>query len=66
MPFKTINKKEVNDTIKKIPVLTLDCNPDFENSKEQQQKHAQSIVNFIGEYYTEYLKDLPRSVTLEC
>ena len=43
-----------------------DCNKDFENSKEQQQKHAQSIVNFIGEYYTEYLKDFPRSVTLRC
>lgn len=60
-----VRKEKVGKDVKDIPVLCLDCNEDFEHNKQQQQKHAESIVNFIGQYYTGYLKNFLSSVRLQ-
>lgn len=42
-----IYKDGVTDDIKDVPVLTLDCNKDFEHNPKQWEEHAQKIVQFI-------------------
>lgn len=46
-----IEKKDVCQTLKKIPVLVLDCNQDFENNKIIQKKHIETIVAFCQETF---------------
>ena len=41
-----INKMDVAPYVKDIPVLTLDCNQDFENSSLEQQKHMERRLKF--------------------
>ena len=42
-----VEKKDVIEVLKNVPVLTLDCNKDFEADFEQQQKHIQAVQDFI-------------------
>lgn len=42
-----IDKKDVIDVLKNVPVLTLDCNQDFELDLEEQAKHIQAVKDFI-------------------
>jgi len=59
-----VRKEGLSDSVKNIPVLVLDCNEDFEHNKAQLQKHIESIVNFVGQYYTDNLRDFSQSMTL--
>lgn len=45
-----IHKKGVAPYVKDIPVLTLNCNEDFQHSTIQQKKHVDSIIEFIDTY----------------
>jgi len=42
-----LDKKNVTQQIKDVPVLVLDCNEDFEHNKTQLQKHLDSIQQFL-------------------
>ncbi len=42
-----VNKDGIADYLKDIPVLTLDCTIDFENNKQEQEKHMNNIVSFF-------------------
>ncbi|CDK30843.1 deoxynucleoside kinase [Candidatus Babela massiliensis] len=42
-----INKIGVIEELKSIPVLTIDCNLEFESDKEIMQKYAKTIKEFI-------------------
>lgn len=42
-----LDKYEIAPYLKEIPVLVLDCNNEFENNKEQMQKHRNAIAAFI-------------------
>ncbi len=44
-----INRYELLNTIKNIPVLTLDCNEEFENNPKQQALHLDAVKQFIEE-----------------
>jgi len=59
-----VHKEDVDSSIKEVPVLCLNCNKDFEHTKAEQEKHVESIVNFIGQYYTIYQRDGSRSMTM--
>jgi len=59
-----VRKEGVCNYIKDIPVLVLDCNEDFEHNKEQMQKHIESIVNFVSQYYTNSFRGISQSMTL--
>lgn len=43
-----IGKHEVDDYIKNVPVLILDCTQDFEENPELCKKYAQQIVDFFA------------------
>ncbi len=43
-----IDKIGVDDYIKNVPVLILDCTQDFESNPELCQKYAQQIVDFFA------------------
>jgi len=61
-----IHKRGLDKFIRDIPVLCLSCNKDFEHNKDELQKHVESIVNFVGQYYTGKQEDFSQSVTLQC
>ncbi len=42
-----INKNELLGNIKNIPVLTIDCNDEFENNVTKQKEHVEAIKQFI-------------------
>jgi len=42
-----LNKHEVASYLHDVPVLIIDCNQEFENDKEQMQKHKNAILAFI-------------------
>ncbi len=42
-----INKKEIAEYLVQTPVLSLDCDNDFESSSEELEKHIQKIQEFI-------------------
>lgn len=42
-----IKKEGIQEGLKKIPVLILPCDLDFEHNKQEQKKHVEKIVNFI-------------------
>lgn len=44
-----INKTEVIDYIKNVPVLALDCNPEFENDLIRQTELVKTVNQFIEE-----------------
>lgn len=46
-----MKKKDVAPYIKKTPVLVLECNNDFEHSKQEQEKHMQKISSFFDVSY---------------
>jgi len=43
-----IHKQNVDDYIKNVPVLVLDCTEDFEDNPELCKKYAQQIVDFFA------------------
>jgi deoxyadenosine/deoxycytidine kinase len=44
-----IHKKGITPTTKQVPILTLDCNQDFESDSIQLQKHFAAIEKFLIE-----------------
>jgi deoxyadenosine/deoxycytidine kinase len=50
-----IEKTETIDYIKDIPVLTLNCNEEFENNIEVQNKQIEAIQNFINKIKGRYI-----------
>jgi deoxycitidine/deoxyadenosine/deoxyguanosine kinase len=42
-----IQKQEVDDVSKQVPVLVLECNQDFEHDQAEQEKHMQKISDFF-------------------
>lgn len=42
-----MEKKGLNAYMEKIPVLVLNCNPEFETDLEEQQRHVESVSSFI-------------------
>lgn len=44
-----VKKEGVADYLKDVPVLSLDCNPDFEGNRQEQEKHVNDIVTFLYE-----------------
>ena len=43
-----INKIDLDDKIKDLPVLVLQCDLDFEHNINEQQKHVRQIVDFFN------------------
>lgn len=43
-----VHKKEIPTNLASIPVLVLECNQDFEQDLDQQQKHFGDIQNFVA------------------
>jgi len=43
-----IDQKELCDGVRNIPVLTLDCNEEFEHRFAKHQEHLAQIADFIG------------------
>lgn len=44
-----VHQKGTSAHVKAIPVLTLECNQDFEDNKETLNNHLQAINNFISQ-----------------
>ena len=42
-----IQKKNIAKSLKGVPVLTIDCNRDFEHDKTQRQKHFDALELFL-------------------
>ena len=45
-----VQKMGITQTLQDTPVLILDCNPEFENDKAEQERHITAIMNFIEEH----------------
>src|SRR3990167_2260813 len=43
-----IEKRDVSDYLKDVPVLTLECNKDFEFDTNEQYNHLNAIKEFFG------------------
>ncbi len=43
-----IERKDVSPSLHEVPVLVLNCNKDFEQNKEEQEKHIESIREFFN------------------
>ncbi|MFH1461328.1 MAG: deoxynucleoside kinase [bacterium] len=50
-----VAKTETIDYIKNVPVLTLDCDLEFESNKEEQEKHIKAVEVFINEIKGRYI-----------
>ena len=44
-----VKQKELTPQLRTIPVLTLDCNKEFENNLSVQKNHMEKIKNFIDQ-----------------
>jgi deoxyadenosine/deoxycytidine kinase len=42
-----INKKDIAPYLQDVPVITLDCNVDFEHDTQQQEKHVEALLKFF-------------------
>lgn len=42
-----IDKKEIAPYLQNIPVLVLDCNPEFESDSQQAREHMEKIASFM-------------------
>ncbi len=42
-----IEKKDLSTAVKSVPVLVLDCDPEFETDLKEQQRHVESVSSFI-------------------
>lgn len=42
-----MEKQGIDTYMQEIPVLVLDCDPDFENNKAEQEKHVEAVGSFI-------------------
>lgn len=52
-----IQKNNVLDTLKKVPVLLLDCNTEFEYDEDKLNQHAESVQNFLNMTHTAHVHD---------
>lgn len=43
-----VNKLAIDDKVKQLPVLVLQCDADFEHNIGEQLKHVEKIVDFFG------------------
>ena len=43
-----IERQEIDIRLKDVPVLVLECNKDFENNVNDQERHMQKISDFFG------------------
>lgn len=43
-----IRRANIDDTMKKVPVLVLECNNEFESDKHEQEKHMLKIHEFFN------------------
>lgn len=46
-----IEKKDISLTLKKVPVLVLECNQDFEDNIVVQKQHIKNIIAFCDETF---------------
>jgi deoxyadenosine/deoxycytidine kinase len=46
-----IHKKDVSDAIARAPVLSLECNEDFESNNEAQEMHLSRILDFLDTHF---------------
>ncbi len=44
-----LEKKGIDQKLKDVPVLVLDCNQDFEHNKKQFEQHCQKLNSFLQE-----------------
>lgn len=51
-----VHQKDTPSYVQSIPVLTLECNQEFETDEQIQSKHLQSINNFIEQAQTPHLQ----------
>ena len=42
-----IDKKDLNTTLNKVPVLVLDCDAEFETDHAEQERHVDAVSSFI-------------------
>lgn len=42
-----IEKEQISPSVKDIPVLVLECNGDFENNREEREKHIDQVGSFV-------------------
>lgn len=45
-----LKKEAVAPYLKDVPVLTVECNQEFENNPAEQQKHIEKIVAFLADF----------------
>ena len=43
-----LEKEGIEEYLKDVPVLSLECDVDFEDNKQEQQKHVDDIVSFFN------------------
>jgi|SaaInlLV_10m_DNA_2_1039722.scaffolds.fasta_scaffold00054_37 deoxyadenosine/deoxycytidine kinase len=60
-----VNKKEISSHLKKTPILTLDCDKEFENDKEQQEKHIAKIRTFIDKIILPTMQKPPKQIHIQ-
>jgi deoxyadenosine/deoxycytidine kinase len=46
-----INKQEISLRLRDVPVLILECDEEFENNIQEQEKHMAKIIDFLGVNY---------------
>ncbi|HML19455.1 MAG TPA: deoxynucleoside kinase [Candidatus Dependentiae bacterium] len=44
-----LEKKGIDEKLKDVPVLVLDCNTDFEHNEKQFEQHCQKLSSFLQE-----------------
>ena len=45
-----MDKKDIFSNLKNIPVLTLDCNEEFEADSKQFDEHSNKVADFIKKH----------------
>lgn len=59
-----IEKKEVSELVRTIPVLTLECSADFEHNQELQRAQVKQILAFLETHFTVSAEKVSRSSLL--
>lgn len=59
-----INKEDVEDWLKNVPVLTINCNEEFENNILNTKKNIIKIIDFFDKEYGIPNMERPQSISL--
>jgi deoxyadenosine/deoxycytidine kinase len=59
-----IHKKELAFHLKDVPVLTIQCDKDFEKDSIEQEKHVESVHDFINTKISPVVKTIPKQPQL--